>query len=120
MTKRFENFPALTSELAFDLIDRLNGEANVRAEFGASNQSCSRYVNVSVQDEEGDEIEEFKVRFSDHDDRYGSDITVRIDTLIETIEDQGEYIATEIEDYRYEDALTEALEAVRKFVAETR
>lgn len=120
MTKRFQNFPELTSELAFDLIDRLNGEANVRAEFGASNQSCSRYVNVTVEDDEGELVEEFKVRFSDHDDRHGSDITIRIDHLIETIEDDGEYIAVEIEDYRYEDALNAAVEATRKFVSEVR
>jgi hypothetical protein len=120
MTKRFQNFPELTSELAFDLIERLRSDEAIRVDFGASNQSCSRYVNVSVEDEDGDEIEEFKVRFSDHDDRHGSDITIRIDHLIETIEDDGEYIAVEIEDYRYEDALNAAVEATRKFITESR
>lgn len=120
MMKRFDNFPELTRELAFDLIDRLRGEDDIRVKFGASNQSCSRYVAVAIDDEDGDEIESFKVRFSDHDDCYGSDITIRIERLIETIEEDGEYVAVEIEDYRYEDALDRAVLSVRKFIEEVR
>ncbi len=110
---RFQNFPELTSELAFDLIDRLRGDEGILVDFGASNQSCSRYVNVSIEDGE-----EFKVRFSDHGDRHGSDMTIRIDHLVETIEEDGEYVAVEIEDYRYADALSAGVDAVRKFVSE--
>lgn len=115
MTKTFPNFPSLTADLAFDLIDRLNGMSSLRADFGASNQSCSRYVNVTVEGDDSDE--EFKIRFSDHEDRYGSDITIRIDHLVEVVEDDcGEYVETRIEDWRYQEALDLAVAAVTKFV----
>jgi hypothetical protein len=115
MTKTFANYPELTSELMFDLIDRVNALAidDVSVSLGASNQSCSRYV--SVRAEEADE--EFKVRFSDHADRYGSDITIRIDDLVEVIEDDGEFVNVTIEDWRYADALNRGEAAVRSFLA---
>ena len=119
MTKTFENFPALTSELAFDLIDALNGRDNLRAQFGSSNQSCSAYVNVTIEDAEGDYVDEFKVRFSDHADRYGSDLTIRIDHLVDVIDDDGEYVETRIEEWRYEEALAQALAAVTAKIEET-
>lgn len=108
---QFANYPELTNAMADDLIERLI-QRGLRARFGASNQSCSRYVTASVEDED-DEIEEFKIRFSDHADRYGSDLTIRIDSLVETIVDEfGDYEATQIEDWRYMDALAEAELAV--------
>lgn len=116
----FENFKQLSSELAFDLIEKLNGEVGIDAEFGASNQSPSRYVNITIADDDGEVVEEFKIRFSDHADRHGSDITVRFDHLIETIEDEGEYVATTIEGYRYEALIEEAFSAARALIASAR
>ncbi len=115
MTKRFDNFPDLCSELAFDLKDRLEADARLSVQFGASNQSCSRYVNIDVLDDDDDYVDdaEFKVRFSDHDDRHGSDITIRIDDLITTItDDDDEYVAVEIAEDDYQAALAQAEAAV--------
>lgn len=94
---QFKDFPALTAELAFGLIDALNADG-VRARFGASNQSCSTYVEVTVEDDDLDLYETVKVRFSNHDDRHGSDCTIRIDDHVITVNDDcGEYSHTEID-----------------------
>lgn len=114
--KTFNNFPALTSALAFDLIDMIKARtmdgADVYAEFGKSNVSPSAYVEVSACDEGGDEIFATKVRFSDHGDRHGSDITIRIDRAIHAIEEDGEYVATEISEEDYAALLLEAFNHV--------
>jgi hypothetical protein len=118
MAKRFENLPELSADLAFALIERLSARDDLSVQFGASNQSCSRYVNIDILDEDGDYVEEFKVRFSDHDDRHGSDITIRIDHLVSDIEEGSEFAAVEIGAEAYEAALVEAISAVDSFVAE--
>jgi hypothetical protein len=118
MAKRFENLPELSADLAFALIERLADRDDLNVQFGASNQSCSRYVNIDILDEDGDYVEEFKVRFSDHDDRHGSDITIRIDHLVSDIEEGGEFVAVEIGAEAYEAALAEAEAAIGKFIAE--
>jgi len=80
MTKQFETLPEMAAELAYDLMDRLGGKINLSASFGASNISCSRYVDVTIMDDDGcDILDEMKVRFSDHADRHGSDVTIMID-----------------------------------------
>jgi len=71
MTQRtFKDHNELAAALAFDLIEALKA-SGVAATFSASNISCSSYV----------EVEGRKVRFSDHADHYGSDITLRIDRV---------------------------------------
>lgn len=116
MTKTFANYPALTSDLAFALIERLNGTEGLNAVFGMSNQSCSAYANVTAYDADEDYLGEFKVRFSDHADRYGSDITIRIDDLCEDVTDEdGEYVEVTITAERYESALARAEQAVAAF-----
>lgn len=114
MIKTFENYGELTADLAFDLIDRIEalGNDNIEAQFGASNQSCSAYVNVALLDDDGDEVETFKVRFSDHADRYGSDVTFRIEDVVVSIEEDGEYIETQIEEAAYSGILQEAFDTV--------
>lgn len=80
MTKQFETLPEMTAELAFDLVERLRADPRLVASFGASNISCSRYVEVTIMDEEAcDILDEVKIRFSDHADHYGSDITILAD-----------------------------------------
>lgn len=113
MTKRFQNLPDLSAELAFDLIDRLCVKAGIFASLGASNQSCSRYVNVIVENDEGDVVNEIKVRFSDHDDRHGSDITLRIDEIATEIEDEdGDFVGFDVDEGEYEELLAQAEAAV--------
>jgi hypothetical protein len=121
MIKTFKNFPELTSSLAFDLIDMIKrhdfGSIDVYAAFGFSNVSPSAYVEFSAEDEDGETVCETKVRFSDHADRHGSDITIRIDHVISTVEEDGEYIATEISDEDYSGMLQAAMTHVRNAVA---
>lgn len=113
--KRFKDFQELTTDLAFDLRERLASDERLVVEFGASNQSCSAYLNISLF-EDDELLDDFKVRFSDHPDRHGSDITIRIDHLITAIENDGEYVATEIAADDYEAALANAMAAVNRFI----
>ena len=119
--KTFANFPALTSSLAFDLIDMIMaadfGACEAYAQFGMSNVSCSAYVEFSLENEEGDTVAERKVRFSDHADRHGSDMTIRIDDKITTIEDDGEYAETQISEEDYAGALAEAFSRIQEVAA---
>lgn len=111
MTKTFANYPDLTAALAFDLIDALKTDG-ISAQFGSSNQSCSTYANISVYDADDEHLDDFKVRFSDHGDRYGSDVTFRIDSQIEEVEDAfGDVVELAIEDWRYADLLADARSA---------
>jgi hypothetical protein len=119
MTKRYDNFPALTSDLAYTLIDALKADG-IDSRFGLSGQSCSAYVEVHVYDADGDGIGEVKARFSDHADQHGSDFTMRIDNLVDTIEDDGEYIATEIEEYKFDKLVADAKAQVLSLIAEIR
>ena len=125
MTKTFANYPALTEALQFDLAGRIEradfGGKCVSAHLGGSQQSCSAYVLIDVSDEDGEPYvdengdSEISVRLSDHADRHGSTITIRIDNLVENIEEDGEHIETQISDEDYEACLTEAM----AFVSET-
>jgi len=109
---RFKDFSSLTSELAFSLIEALKAEG-ATATFGMSNQSCSAYVNVSVEDDELDLYETIKVRFSDHADRHNSDVTIRIDDRIDTINDDcGDYVEIQVSDLTFADLLATAKEFV--------
>lgn len=118
MIKTFHSYGDLTSDLAFDLIERLKASTpELDAQFGRSNQSCSAYVNVTAWDDEGDEAGAFKVRFSDHDDRHGADLTIRIDRLCRAVEDDGEYLHIEIASEDYDAALEAALAKVVAFAA---
>lgn len=122
--RRFANYAELTSTLAFDLIDMIDAadwdEINVDATYGASNVSCSAYVEIlATREIDGDEevVAEMKLRFSDHRDRYGSDITFRIDDKITVIKDDGEYVATEIESDDYRTILDDAMAHIRAEIA---
>jgi hypothetical protein len=121
MTKSFANYPELTSSLAHDLIDMITAHdfsgLDITAAFGLSNISPSAYVEFSVYGDDGDLVAETKVRFSDHADRYGSDITIRIDDLIVTIEDEGDYVETQISEEHYAEALNRAFVHIVKKAA---
>lgn len=66
-----------------------------------------------------DYVDTIKVRFSDHMDYHGSDATIRIDDVIETIRNEfDEYVATEISEEDYVEKLDEAIASVDQFVAE--
>lgn len=82
----------------------------IETERNASNVLCLLYV--VVKKEVGDEFEEFKIRFSDHADRYGSDLTIRIDGSIEDEFDEfGEWVSSSIEAWKAEEMVKEAVSA---------
>lgn len=119
--KTFKNYRDLTSSLAFDLRDRIRASdwrsLEVDGEYGASNVSCSAYLEVSVEDEDADLYESFKIRFSDHSDYHGSDVIFRINDKITVDECDGEYVSTQIESTDYEQILSDAMVAVERFIA---
>lgn len=107
----YESLPELTSDLAFELRDILNERDGFYVDFGASNQSCSRYVDILFEDDDADISETFKVRFSDHDDRHGSDITIRIDRAVTETSD-----GYEIDEESRAGLINKALVAVDRFI----
>lgn len=90
---KFETFVQLTVGLV-EAIEAALPKTGLCCKFGHSNQSCSAYLDVTFSDEDDDIFGGFKLRVSDHDDRYGSDFTIRIDQnsgiKVETIETEIE------------------------------
>lgn len=75
MTQTFKDLGELSAALAFAAIDALKAEG-VATHFGASNVSCSTYIEVGAG----------KIRFSDHADfRSGADLTIRIERVATAI-----------------------------------
>jgi hypothetical protein len=112
--KKFENYGQLSSSLAFDLIDRLKKHEHLIVNFGASNQSSSCYVNISIYDSEDEFIDDLKIRFSDHGDRHGSDVTFRFEKQAPGVYDEGEYLHTEISNEDYQELLKSAEDFVEE------
>lgn len=115
----FENYPDLANFIA-DKIAEQFAEPAFEIERGYSNQSCSTYLNVMFMeaDEDGDFIDSFgsfKLRVSDHDDRYGSDHTVRIDTHnVDEIKDEcGEFSHIEAHEDFIADFIAEGVAAIK-------
>lgn len=114
-----------------DLADALDGTSYAPSSRSGSNVSPSAYLEFT----NGDDA--FKLRFSDHADRHGSDKTVRFDSIVEDIFSNsmtGQRIGksefddlpmTDAEDYShdgfriyesdYRSALNDALEAISSF-----
>ena len=66
----------------------------------------------------GDQIEEInecKVRFSDHSDRYGSDMSFNFNDLLpeDEIDEFGEYDCTAIDDWRIDEMIKSAVAFIR-------
>ncbi len=103
-TMTFRNYGELTEALSDAARARLNGAevngADISTSIGRSNQSCSAYLESSIEviDEDGDEVlHSCKLRYSDHGDRYGSDVSIEINRFVRTIEtEDGEYLHIEI------------------------
>lgn len=76
----FDDYGGVTSSLSWELQDYLR-KHGIDSEFGASNQSISRYLSLG----DNDTGDVFKLRLSDHADRHGSDATVRVDGNIDDI-----------------------------------
>lgn len=103
----FADLPAATEYLADTVEARVAG-----AKCGYSNQSCSAYVRVSPTDENGDylldddgeEVADREVRFSNHADRnpsaFANRITINLTPRAEELSnDDGDFAGFEIADW---------------------
>lgn len=112
---KFNDYDELTSHLIAEVISALPARADVAVEEGYSNVSCSAYLNVVFWelDEDGEKFDALggcKVRFSNHSDRYGSDLSIRFDHLL----DSDELYDVELADWRIEEMVAEAIEFINK------
>ena len=117
----FKNLPELADALmlaAQAKIDAMVFAGETRTSRGYSNQSCSSYLTVTQDylDADGDEAQTtFKLRFSDHADRYGSDYTVRVDVAAVTdVEVDGDFSHVEITDEDFAAMVADGVEEVVK------
>ena len=106
----FNTYTELTAHLVQQVKSRLADRPDLEVNLTYSNQSCSAYVIVDFlgPDEDGDCIEivhTVKIRFSDHPDRYGSDLSLRFDGVLTS----DELYNTELDDWRIEDMVAEAV-----------
>lgn len=106
----FSNYTEISTTLMERTEDALHA-AGFDTSFGCSNVSCSRYVEVRLGEDEDGEAETFKIRFSDHDDRYGSDLTIRFERHVDEIEDDFGDTELEIADWRMDDMVAQAVAA---------
>ena len=113
---KFQNYIEIAETLQGRTMTALR-TAGLAASFGCSNVSSSRYIEVSREttDADGDEQTEiFRLRFSDHEDRHGSDLTIRFEQhVVEHRDDCGELDDLEIDDWRLSDMVEEAVSAAK-------
>lgn len=114
MTKTYASYDILTDEIMLAIKERVAG-----SEIGVSSRSVSRYVEVNIEDDEGDIIETRRVRVSDHDATAscGGGIVYEIDIRnfgIEEVTDEfGEFDGIEVgHDWKIADAIDAAVKAL--------
>lgn len=112
---KYHDYKELTDHLAITVMDALPNCPEIEAELGYSNVSCSAYVNVTFWDidEDGDRSEGYggcKVRFSDHRDRYDSDLSIRFDDVL------GSDVPGNVDlaDWRIEEMVERAVAFIKK------
>ena len=117
---QFDDYGQITEHLCDAVISRLAERPEVRIDRGYSNVSCSAYITVTVYelDDDGDQDEErysYKVRFSDHPDRFGSDLPFDLNDLVprNEIDECGTYEFTDIDDWRIEEMIKSAVAFIR-------
>lgn len=115
----FNDYADLTHNLIEAVIARIPASPEMTVKLGYSNISCSAYVNVTFWslDEDGDQDDCFggcKVRFSDHADRNGSDLTIRFDDVL----DSDELGEVELADWRIEEMVGQAVAVIERNLKE--
>lgn len=116
----YRNPPEFTSDIVDSIASELNKINGIDASTSVSNVSASSYVNVDfgTVDQDGDLDEffgEYKLRISDHADRYGSDKTLRIDELTNNIFDEefgDEFIETRVSEEDFSQLVKQGVESV--------
>lgn len=116
---KFNDYNDLTVHLVDAVVAALPKRPEIEVKEGYSNVSCSAYVNITFWelDEDGDQFATFggcKVRFSDHGDRYGSDLSIRFDGVLDS-DDLGD---VELADWRIKDMVAEAVAFFEKQLKE--
>lgn len=112
---KFDTYNDLANHIAEKIAANFDGQNDVEIEFGYSNVSCSTYIkaNFGTLDEDGD-IEDYvggcKVRVSDHDDRYGSDLTIRFDNVL----DEDELHSVVLADWRIDEMVAKGTEFINR------
>jgi len=107
---KFNDYGELASHLVETVARALANRPEIESKEGYSNVSCSSYLIVEFveRDEDGDILDVSggcKVRFSDHGDRYGSDLSIRFDHLL----DSDELGDVDLADWRIAEMVTEAV-----------
>jgi len=115
----YKKTPDLSNDLAEVVAKKLNNIDGIEADVGTSNVSASSYVNVNfgTVDADGDiePFEEFKLRFSDHPDRYGANKTIRFDETADDIYEFDEYVETRINKENLQEMLKDGIGSVLSF-----
>lgn len=116
---KFSNYNEVSAHLLDATIAALPKRPEIEVKEGYSNVSCSTYLSVTFleRDEDGDYIDVFggcKVRFSDHRDRHGSDMTIRVDGALE-FDELGD---VELADWRIDDMIAESVTFVEEQLKE--
>ena len=123
MAKTFETHADLCSAIACAVSDALPKCNELEAGRSHSNQSVSAYLNVTFWniDDDGDRFDSFggfKLRVSDHADRYGSDMTIRIDGVVHDKSDELGYCGCFIYGVDFDDLVIRGVSAIMKAKAE--
>lgn len=112
----FKSYVDYTNHLQDEMVAALEAKGH-EIDTGYSNVSCSRYVTVKAEilDEDGDEatVDVLKIRFSDHADRHGSDLSFEAQhTALEILdEDDDEFLGLEFQEWQAEEFIKNALVA---------
>jgi len=86
----FTSDSTLTTMIQELIYEKIKLNEHYGVELGYSNVSESRYIKVYFELPD-DSYEIYKLRISAHNDRYGSDATLRVDDLIHyTVDEQDE------------------------------
>lgn len=122
MKCHFSSLSDLSYELAIRTKEHFllrNKGDNYFVKTSLSNTSCSSYVVLDVLVRDESEYDGFKVRFSDHPGGYGSDHTIRFEKNIDVVLDEfGEFDSIQIEGYKFNDMVDEAIDALEKGMSE--
>jgi hypothetical protein len=115
----YKKTPDLSNDLAEVVAKKLNNIDGIEADVGTSNISASSYVKVNfgTVDADGDiePFEEFKLRFSDHPDRYGANKTIRFDEAADDIYEFDEYVETRVNKENLQEMLEDGIGSVLSF-----
>ena len=112
---RFNNWPELGFEICYQLETKIIRERwELETQISGSNLSESTYLNLSFFDEKEEDWLQYKIRYSNHPDRYGSDVTISYEDVAPGVYDEGTYLYTEIS----KEALNELVDKGYKYAKE--